>query len=123
MIEGRLVSLRAREVSDAERSAGWSGTADMIRLMGDRYQAPVAAMEAYLREELSHPPAYGDQLFAIETKDGRHIGNMGLSDVEPEQRRGRIAIRIGAEVDRSQGYGSDAMRTFLQFAFEEMNLN
>src|SRR6058998_2565245 len=123
MIEGRLVNLRAREARDAERSAGWSGTADMIRLMGDRYQAPVTAMEAYLREELSKPGVYGEQLFAIETKDGRHIGNMGLSDVEPEQRRARIAIRIGAARDRSQGYGTDAMRTLLQYAFEEMNLN
>ena len=123
MIEGKLVNLRAREVSDAERSASWSGTPDMIRLMGDRYQAPVAAMDAYLREELSKPAAYGEQLFAIETKDGRHIGNMGLSDVEPEQRRARIAIRIGDAEDRAKGYGSDAMRTFLRFAFEEMNLN
>src|SRR5438874_1010328 len=123
MIEGKLVNLRARAASDAERSAAWSGTADMIRLMGDRYQAPVAAMEAYLREELSKPPAYGEQLFAIETKDGRHIGNMGLSDVEPDQRRARIAIRIGAPADRSKGYGTDAMQTFLRFAFQEMNLN
>src|SRR5438874_1392086 len=123
MIEGKLVNLRARAASDAERSAAWSGTADMIRLMGDRYQAPVAAMEAYLREELSKPPAYGEQLFAIETKDGRHIGNMGLSDVAPEQRRARIAIRIGDAEDRAKGYGSDAMRTFLRFAFEEMNFN
>ena len=123
MIEGKIVNLRARDVSDAERSATWSGTPDMILLMGDRYQAPVTAMEAYLREELSRAPVFGDQLFAIETKDGRHIGNMGLSDVEPEQRRARIAIRIGDPGDRSKGYGSDAMRTFLRFAFEEMNLN
>src|SRR5437870_1484644 len=123
MIEGKLVNLRAREMSDAERSAAWSGTPDMIRFMGDRYQAPLPAIESYLREELLQPPAYGEQLFAIETKDGRHIGNMGPSDVEPEQRRARIAIRIGEVADRSKGYGSDAMRTFVRFAFEEMNLN
>src|SRR2546423_15620760 len=105
MIEGKLVNLRAREVPDAERSAGWSGTADMIRLMGDRYQAPVAAMEAYLREELLHPPAYGDQLFAIETKDGLHIGNTNLLNASPENRSARLGIMIGEKADRSHGYG------------------
>ena len=123
MIEGKFVNLRAREVSDAVRSATWSGTPDMIRLMGDRYQAPLPAMELYLEEELWGPSAYGEQLFAIETKDGRHIGNMGLSDVEQAQRRARIAIRIGEAEDRSKGYGADAMRTILRFAFQEMNLN
>ena len=60
---------------------------------------------------------------AIETKDGRHIGNIGLHDVRPEDRHAVLGIMIGAKDAWSQGYGTDAVITLLRFAFGEMNLH
>ena len=123
MIEGVLVDLRALEPADILRTLPWRGTAEMARLMGDRYPPSRTSFEALETEFLHVPPAYGEQRLAIDTKDGRHIGNVRLYDLPPEDRSAKLSIRIGEQSERSKGYGTDAVRTLLRFAFEEMNLN
>jgi RimJ/RimL family protein N-acetyltransferase len=67
--------------------------------------------------------AYGDVSFAIETKDGVHIGSTGLHGASPENRAAELGIMIGEKAYWSKGYGTDALATLVRFAFEEMNLN
>jgi RimJ/RimL family protein N-acetyltransferase len=123
MMNGTLVNLRAREMSDLERNARWINDPEVARPLGERYLKSAAATEAALREQaLSAAPA-GDLWLAIETKDGRHIGNLRLLDIAPEDRSTRVAIYIGDPDFREKGYGTDAMKTLVRFAFEEMNLN
>lgn len=123
MIEGTLVNLRARELTDAENTARWSGDEELQRLMGNRYQESLAATEVFVRSYVAKQLSFGDPRFAIETKDGRHIGGMRLFNTSAEDRRGRLAILIAEPEYQSRGYGSDAMRTLMRFVFEEMNLN
>ena len=63
------------------------------------------------------------ELFAIETADGVHIGNIGLHDVNCQHRHAQLGIVIGEKEYWGKGYGSDAVRTALRFAFETMNLH
>jgi RimJ/RimL family protein N-acetyltransferase len=123
MINGTLVNLRAREMSDVERNARWINDPEVARPLGEPYLKSVAAMESALREQTRSVPPAGDVWLAIETKDGRHIGNLRLLDVAPEDRAARVAIHIGDPDFRDKGYGTDAMKTLVRFAFEEMNLN
>ena len=63
-------------------------------------------------------------LFAITTLDqGRLIGNCGLHDISFKNRTGTFGIFIGDKDYWSKGYGTDATRTLLNFAFEELGLN
>ena len=48
---------------------------------------------------------------------------MRLYDAAPENRSAKLSIRIGDPAHRSKGYGTDAVRALLRFAFDEMNLN
>ena len=123
MIEGELINLRAREISDAERNARWLNDPEVARPLGERYLRSVVATEASLREQGTRAGPDGDVWLAIETKAGQHIGNMRLFGVAPEDRSARVAIYVGDAEYRSKGYGTDAMRALLRFAFEEMNLN
>ncbi|MDP9237017.1 MAG: GNAT family N-acetyltransferase [Chloroflexota bacterium] len=123
MIEGTLVNLRARELGDAPASTRWASDEELLRLMGDRYQQSFAATEASVRSYVAKPLSFDEPRFAIETKDGRHIGGMRLFNMSAEDRRARLAILIGEPEYQSRGYGSDALRTFMHFVFEEMNLN
>ncbi len=110
-------------MSDVERNARWLSDPEVAKPLGEPYLRSTAAIEAALREQsLSAPPA-GDLWLAIETKDGRHIGNMRLLDIAPEDRSARVAIYIGESEFRGGGYGTDAMKTLVRFGFEEMNLN
>ncbi|HYM16737.1 MAG TPA: GNAT family protein [Dehalococcoidia bacterium] len=123
MIEGILINLRPQEMGDVERNARWWADPEFKWLMGRRYDVPLPAAEAAVREIAGRPVAFDQLWLAIETKDGAHIGNCGLFDVVPEDASANLGIGIGEQAYRSHGYGSDAVRTLVRFAFAEMNLN
>ncbi len=62
-------------------------------------------------------------MLAIETESGEHIGNISLENIQWKDRQATLGIVIGAKEYWGQGYGTDAIRTLLRFAFEELNLN
>jgi RimJ/RimL family protein N-acetyltransferase len=63
-------------------------------------------------------------VFAILTRDeGKLIGNCGLHNVNLKNRKAVLGIFIGDKNYWSQGYGTDATKTLLRFAFEELGLN
>jgi RimJ/RimL family protein N-acetyltransferase len=124
MIEGTIVNLRAQEMGDLERNQRWLNDREVMRFLTNRYQFSMMAEEAWMRERSTRPIAYGgDMGFAIETKDGRHIGNTGLHGASPENRSAEMGIMIGEKDCWSRGYGTDALRTLCRLGFEEMNLN
>jgi RimJ/RimL family protein N-acetyltransferase len=123
MIEGKLVNLRAREMTDVERMTRWINDREVTRFMGGGYPWSSDAEEAFVRATATVPMAFGDLRFAIDTKDGVHIGSCGLHRASPENRDAELGIMIGEKAYWSKGYGSDAVATLVRFAFEEMNLN
>jgi RimJ/RimL family protein N-acetyltransferase len=123
MIEGKIVNLRAPEMTDLERNHRWVNDREVTRFLVLRYPMSLAAEEGWMRERTSKVMTFDAPFFAIETKDGRHIGNTNLFDVQPENSCADLGIMIGEKDCWSQGFGSDALRTLLRFGFEEMNLH
>lgn len=123
MIEGTLVNLRAPDMGDLERNTRWVNDRDVTRYLVLRYQMPGLAEENWLRERCTSAPSYHNTFFAIDTKDGVHIGNTNLFNAPPETRSAEAGIMIGDKDYWSRGYGTDAMRTLLGFGFDEMNLH
>jgi len=123
MIEGRLVDLRAPEMADLERNYQWVNDREVTRHVSMRYPMSLAAEEGWMRDKTSKPLAYGPAIFAIDTKDGVHIGNIDFHGASPENRSARLGIIIGDKAYWSRGYGTDAMLTLLRFGFDEMNLH
>jgi len=123
MIEGKLVNLRAPELGDLERNARWVNDREVTHFLALRYPFSQPAEESWLRGYCERPQSHAGVLFAIETKDGRHIGHVELADGSPEDRKARLGVVIGEKDCWSRGYGTDAVSTMLRFAFDEMNLN
>lgn len=124
MIEGTIVNLRAQEMADLVRNQRWLNDREVMRFLGGRYQFSLLAEENWMRERTSKAMGYGgDMGFAIQTKDGRHIGNTGLHQASPENRAADFGIMIGEKDCWGRGLGTDALRTLCRFGFEEMNLN
>jgi RimJ/RimL family protein N-acetyltransferase len=123
MIEGKLVNLRAPEMSDLERNTRWINDREVTRTLAMRYPMSLAAEEVWMRDRVSRPLAYDHVFFAIDTKDGVHIGNTNFFSISPEDRRAELGLMIGEKSYWGQGYGTDAIRTLVQFGFQEMNLN
>jgi Acetyltransferases, including N-acetylases of ribosomal proteins len=64
-----------------------------------------------------------DYVFAvIDAESGRHIGNTGLHDIDPADRRGEVGIYLAPE-GRDRGYGAAALTKLLTWAFDIMNLH
>ena len=124
MIEGKLINLRAIEMSDVDRYVVWLNDGEVTRYLQMRYPLSRLAEDDWVRKTASSPMAYGaDMSFAIETKEGRHIGSVGFHHASPEDRAATLGIVIGDKEFWSRGYGTDTMLTLLRFGFETMNLN
>ena len=121
-LEGRLVRLRALEPSDAERAHQWINDREVTHFLMARYPFSLRDEQRWL-EEASGSTGFTDIRLAIETKDGEHIGNMGLHRASPEDRNAELGIMIGEKAHWSSGCGTDAILTLLRFAFHQMNLH
>ena len=71
-------------------------------------------------EEMRGDPAC--VIWCIETEDGQPIGNLGLHGIEETHGRATLGIAIGEKDFWGRGYGTEAIRQVLRYAFEEMGL-
>ena len=120
MIQGERIRLRAMEREDIPRCLKWLNDPGVTRYLTlylpFSQDAEEEWFERHLRDERS-------RVFAIETAEGRHIGNIGLDDINWKDRHAKLGIFIGERDFWGRGYGTDAVRTVLRLAFQEMGLH
>ncbi|RJR31629.1 N-acetyltransferase [Candidatus Parcubacteria bacterium] len=117
ILKGKKANLRPLKISDAHRWVNWLNDREVnqfleitrIDLKGEK-----KAILGMLKDKNNYQ-------FAIETKDGIHIGGCGLKDII---RNGRceLGIVIGDKNYWSAGYGTDVIGLLLKFGFERLNL-
>lgn len=56
-------------------------------------------------------------------EDGKAIGTIILSEIDQKNATGHIHIKMSKDGGRGKGYGTDAVNTMVQYAFEELRLN
>ncbi len=120
MIRGIKTRLRALEHDDLARFVRWINDPETRHFLAMRFPLSMTEEEQWW-ENL--PKRKDDHIFAIEAEDGTHIGNIGLHSVERENRRAMIGIMIGEKDYWGQGYGTDAIKAMLGWAFNYLNLN
>ena len=60
--------------------------------------------------------------FAVETLDGKHIGNCAYYGVNETKGEAELGIMIGDRDCWDKGYGADAVGTLLDYIFRRTNL-
>jgi RimJ/RimL family protein N-acetyltransferase len=121
MIAGEHIILRAFEREDAERCYRWMNDPNIVRALKSRY--PIAFQNELEWLERAMHSHVNERHFAIERKDDRtHIGNASLHDIDWVSRTSAFGLFIGEPAAWNRGFGSDAIRTLVRFAFDEMNL-
>jgi RimJ/RimL family protein N-acetyltransferase len=119
---GILVKLcPVRRVEDAQMLAKWNNDSEFVRNWDVRpaYLPPAKQMEEWVAEE-------GNEAcnFAIYTlADDKMIGLVGLESFDWPSGSAWVGIGIGEREYQGKGYGTDAMKTILRFAFDELNLH
>jgi RimJ/RimL family protein N-acetyltransferase len=126
LLQGQLVRLvAANSEKDAELLAQWSRDSEYRRLLDTDPASPHSVKQA--KEEIlkwmehEQPNSFG---FMIRTlADDRVIGFVGLDGIGWTHGDCFVGIGIGDPEYRGNGYGTDAMRVILRYAFTELNLH
>lgn len=126
LLYGQLVRLVAANAeTDAETMARWSKNADYLLMLDSEPAMPQSVKQAKrnIAEWMEHEQhnSFG---FMIRTlADNRLIGFVGLGGINWNNGDGWVGIGIGETEYWGKGYGTDAMRLTLRFAFTELNLH
>ncbi len=123
ILVGERVRLRGLRDDDLPRMARWEMDPGRMATLSNWVVPP---SEAAAKERIAKWCANGkdDLGFAIETVDDPAIlvGNIGLFGARPKDRCATIGIALGRE-HIGRGYGTDAMRVIVAYAFREMGLH
>lgn len=119
MLEGDLVRLRAIEQADLTTFVRWINDPEVTEYL--QFEPPMSMEDEVLWYH--HMVASKDKAFAIETQEGRLIGNIGLVGLDWRNRKTDLGIMIGEKDAWSRGYGTDAITVMLRYLFEELGLD
>jgi RimJ/RimL family protein N-acetyltransferase len=123
MIAGEHVILRAFERDDAERCYRWMNDPNIVRTLKSRYPIAFQNEIEWLERAMKVSVSDSERHFAIERKEDRaHIGNASIHDIDWVSRTAAFGLFVGEPSAWNRGFGTDAIRTLVRFAFEEMNL-
>jgi len=123
LFTGELVRLAApNPEADAESVARWLQDSEYVRLMDIRPAQPRLAktFKERLNEDLK------DTLFFFHIRalaDDRLLGSIDIDIDHWSHGEGWVGIDIGERENWGKGYGTDAMRVILRYAFTELNLH
>jgi RimJ/RimL family protein N-acetyltransferase len=120
---GELTVLRSKSMDDAEADYSWRIDPELAALDATR---PVTLSYTeylrYHRDDVSYPSPWSVRM-AIDTLDGRHIGNCMYYDINADKPQCELGIMIGDRDYWSKGYGTDVVKTALAQIFNKTELD
>ena len=123
MINGSKVVLRNKRLSDARNDYDWQ--TDPLLAWLDAAPPIQCPFDEYVTDygsELFFPSSVR-RSFAVETLDGKHIGNCVYYNIDEDKGEAELGIMIGDRKYWDGGYGSDAVGTLLAHIFRATSLN
>lgn len=126
LLQGKLVRLTAEDTQViAEAFCRWWRDTGYSRLSttDPARSNSVKMTKEWIEEHLSNdqPDNYHFMIRTLE--EDRLIGDIGLDGIDWKHGEAFVGISIGERSDWGKGYGSDAMRILLKYAFHELNLH
>ncbi len=107
-------------MTDAPMDFAWASDAELMRL--DAAECVPLSYSVFLLKYIEglHDPT--KRHFAIETHEGRHIGNCVCYNFHGVHREAELGIMIGERDYWGKGYGADAVATLARYMFDVMDI-
>lgn len=126
LLRGELIRLTAEEPELAGKSySRWNRDTEYFRLL-DMDPAQLWSSKKFkewIEKDMEKPQDDGFFFFIRTLKDDTLIGFIGLFGVAWPHGDAWVGIGIGEREYWGKGYGTDAMRVILRYAFTELNLH
>jgi RimJ/RimL family protein N-acetyltransferase len=119
---GKLTVLRSKSMDDAEADFSWRIDPELAAL--DATRPVTLTFPEYLRyhrDDVNYPSPWSVRM-AIDTLEGRHIGNCMYYDINTDKSECELGIMIGDREYWSKGYGTDVIKTALEHIFTATEL-
>ena len=122
-LRGTRVVVREKDLSDVSDDYDWRTDAELAKLDATR---PLGMsyddFYRYSKEDLTLPSMRSKRL-AIDTIEGKHIGNCMFYDIDLRDGEAEVGIMIGDKDYWGQGYGTEAMGVLLDHMFTAYPFN
>ncbi len=121
---GELVRLRIKQVDDAERDFEWRRDPELAAYDAARpLRVSFNTFLSTMTEELRYPTSHR-RTFAIEDLEtDTHIGNVMYYGYDHRENEAELGITIGDRDFWSRGYGTDAVRTLIDYLFVDLGIH
>ena len=122
MIIGSKIKLRDKRLADVLDDYIWRTDPELVRL--DATPLLTTTFSRYLSDyadELRYPSLIRHR-FAVETLDGKHIGNCSYYSIDETKGEAELGIMIGNRDYWDKGYGADTVTTLVNYIFHQTNL-
>ena len=122
MILGSKIRLRDKRLADALDDYIWRTDPELARL--DAVPLLTTIFSRYLSDyadELHHSSSIRHR-FAVETLEGKHIGNCSYYNIDKTKGEVELGIMIGNRDYWDKGYGTDTVTTLVNYIFHQTNL-
>lgn len=119
-LEGEKIYLSPVNVDDVEAYVKWLNDTNITKYL-TIYNSLISMTgeRNFLENESTK-----EFMFAIVRKEGDLLlGNIGLDNIDYKNGRATLGIFIGEEDNLSKGYGSEAIKLIICYAFEELRLH
>ncbi len=126
LLKGELVRLTAANgETDAAILARWSRDAEYARLLDTDPAFPRSAQRAKedIEQWIERERPDGIEFMIRKLDDNQLLGFVGLANIQWTHGDAFVGIAIGEREYWGKGYGTDAMRVMLHYAFTELNLH
>jgi len=123
MIDGTKVVLRNKRLSDADNDYKWQKDPELAWL--DAAPPLNYTYEEYLSDYGSelYFPSDTRRPFAVDTLDGKHIGNCVYYNIDEDDSEAELGIMLGDREYWDKGYGADTVTVLLNHIFRHTTLN
>jgi RimJ/RimL family protein N-acetyltransferase len=116
VLTGNKVKLRPKRLQDATNDYSWRQDIELCHL--DAAPQIQCSFEEFLENYLEDLHRLNQSYrFAIETLNGRHIGNCSYFNLDDAKKEAEIGIMIGDRAYWNRGYGTDTIVTSLNYFF------
>jgi len=125
VLQGRIgskVKLREKKLSDVRNDYKWQSDPELARL--DAAPVLVMSFSIYLLDYATALHQSNSSRFplAVETLDGKHIGNCTCYDIDEKKGEAQLGIMIGNRDYWDKGYGADTVNTMVDYVFRTTGL-